>query len=151
MGKLKQPYAREGCRLYLERLNHLMPAKIDEIKESGKKAPGPRISEEAKRIIKAMDKRAATVALTRAGKKLNSEQVADLILDEADKGKSEMMFIVGGPEGLAKEVIDKADFRLSFSRMTFPHELARLLLLEQLYRAVSIIKGTAYHRKGVTN
>lgn len=102
--------------------------------------------EEGLALMAALPAGARLVALAPAGRQPSSEELAVLIGNWQDQGVRELAFLIGGPDGLSEEIIAKSDYVLSLSRLTFTHELARLLLLEQLYRAFSIRAGTGYHR-----
>lgn len=102
--------------------------------------------DEARALLGAVPAGARLVALDPAGRQPGSAELAGMLGDWEDQGVREAAFLIGGPDGLASEIIGKADFVLSLSRLTFTHELARLLLIEQLYRAFSIRAGTGYHR-----
>lgn len=98
------------------------------------------------KLLAALRPRAYKIALCVEGKQLSSEELADKIGAVALSGVSQLDFIIGGSEGLSEEVKAACDLRLSFSRMTFPHRLMRVILLEQLYRAFTIINGEKYHK-----
>ena len=102
--------------------------------------------EEGQILLGSVPQSARVVALAPLGRQLSSEELADLLCRWEDQGVREIAFLIGGPTGLAPELIEKADYVLSLSRMTFTHEMARMLVLEQLYRAFSIKAGTGYHK-----
>lgn len=132
-GRLKEKYYIGACQEYLKRLSSYGSVDIIELAEDGDIAP---------RIPKG----AYVIAMAIEGKKLSSEGLASLLEDCALKGKSRICFLIGGSEGLPESVKQAADFRLSMSDMTFPHHLARVMLLEQIYRAFSISAGAKYHK-----
>ena len=103
-------------------------------------------SKEAERILKYVKEDAFVITLEIAGKQLTSEEFADKIEQLGVRGISHIIFIIGGSIGLGKEVLEKSDFALSFSKMTFPHQLMRVILLEQVYRSYRIISGQPYHK-----
>ena len=103
-------------------------------------------SKEAERILKYVKEDAFVITLEIAGKQLTSEEFADKIEQLGVRGTSHIIFIIGGSIGLGKEVLEKSDFALSFSKMTFPHQLMRVILLEQVYRSYRIISGQPYHK-----
>ena len=103
-------------------------------------------SKEAERILKYVKEDAFVITLEIAGKQLTSEEFADKIEQLGVRGVSHIIFIIGGSIGLGKEVLAKSDFALSFSKMTFPHQLMRVILLEQVYRSYRIISGEPYHK-----
>ncbi len=132
-GRLKEKYYIAACEEYLKRLSSLANVDIIELPEEG---------DVASRIPKG----AYVIALAIEGKKLSSEGLSALFADCAVKGKSRLCLLIGGSEGLSEEVKRAADYRLSMSDMTFPHHLARVMVLEQIYRALSIQAGTKYHK-----
>ncbi len=101
---------------------------------------------EAERILKYVKKDAYVVTLEIQGKELSSEEFAEKIERLGIQGTSHMIFIIGGSIGLGEEVLGKSDFALSFSKMTFPHQLMRVILLEQIYRSYRIVNGAPYHK-----
>ena len=103
-------------------------------------------AKEAERILKYVKEDAYIVTLEIQGKQLTSEELADKIDQLGIKGTSHIVFIIGGSIGLGEEVLQKSDYALSFSKMTFPHQLMRVILLEQIYRSYRIINGEPYHK-----
>ena len=132
-GRLKEPYYIAACQEYLKRLGAYCRAEVTELAEDGD-VPG--------RIPKG----AYVIALCIEGDKLASPALAEKLAGLAGRGVSRVCFLIGGSEGLPAEAKARADMRLSMSDMTFPHHLARVMLLEQLYRAFSINAGTKYHK-----
>lgn len=120
----------------------LGPASMTEVED--KKGGG--MSAEAPLLDRAIPKGAYVVAMDERGKLLTSPQFADLIARQRDAGRSDMAFVIGGADGIAPDLRAKADFKLSFGSMVWPHMLARVMLSEQLYRAASILAGAPYHR-----
>lgn len=102
--------------------------------------------EEKTRLIEKLDQDAYTIALDERGKQLTSEAFAELIQKERDFGPGKIQFLIGGSNGLHPELIEAADLQLSFSKMTFTHEMIRPFLKEQIYRAYAILKGKRYHK-----
>lgn len=137
VGKIKEEFYRNAITEYLKRLSRFAKVEIKEIAE------GKDLEEEAQDILRAS--RGYIIALCIEGKKLSSEGLAQEIKSLTDKG-GEITFIIGSSTGLSKAVKDKADLKLSFSDMTFPHQLMRVILCEQVYRAFMIISGSAYHK-----
>ena len=133
-GKVKDTYYREAWAEYEKRLSAYCKLKNIEVGESDDD------------IINAIPKRSYVIALCVNGKQLSSEELAKKIEDLEVQGKSEITLIIGPSEGFGKRVEDQADFKLSFSKMTFPHRLMRVILLEQLYRAMNINAGGKYHK-----
>lgn len=152
VGKLKEKYLKQGIEEYLKRLSAY--AKIDMIELADEKAPETlsdiemeQIKEkEGQRILSKIHPDAHVIALAIEGKLKSSEELAEAIDKLATYGTSKICFIIGGSLGLSKEVMKRADEALSFSRMTFPHQLMRLILVEQVYRAYRINRGEPYHK-----
>ncbi len=152
VGKLKERYFKEAVEEYSTRLSKYCKLEIIEVPDE--KAPenlSPAqelmvIQKEGQGILKHLKEDAYTIALAIKGKQLSSEELADFINDLGIKGRSNIAFIIGGSLGLSEEVLKRADFKLSFSPMTFPHQLMRVILLEQVYRGFRIIKGEPYHK-----
>ena len=103
-------------------------------------------SKEAERILKHIKEDSFVITLEINGKQLSSEELADKIDKLGIQGTSHIIFVIGGSIGLGKEVLTKSNFALSFSKMTFPHQLMRVVLLEQIYRSYRIINGEPYHK-----
>ncbi|MBX9971693.1 23S rRNA (pseudouridine(1915)-N(3))-methyltransferase RlmH [Cytobacillus firmus] len=152
VGKLKEKYLKQGIDEYLKRLSAY--AKMDIIEVSDEKAP-EELSEtemiqvkqkEGERILAKIHPDAHVIALAIEGKMKSSEELADSLDKLATYGKSKIAFVIGGSLGLSQEVLQRADEKLSFSRMTFPHQLMKLILLEQIYRAFRINRGEPYHK-----
>ena len=104
------------------------------------------LSAEAERILDAIPKNAAVIAMCIEGRELSSEELSGKLSDMCISGKSTIVFIIGSSYGLSDKVKSRADLRLSMSRMTFPHRLAKVMLCEQIYRALSIAAGGRYHK-----
>jgi 23S rRNA (pseudouridine1915-N3)-methyltransferase len=133
VGKVKKGWIRDGLAVYLKRLPEL---EVTEIKDSHPEKEGAQMLS----MVKGSDR---LVALTEIGKTYSSTQFADW-LSQADSNS--LVFAIGSADGLSQEVQQAAVQRLSLSPMTFPHEVARLLLVEQLYRAKTILQGSSYHK-----
>ncbi len=151
VGSLKESYLREAAAEYIKRLSAFCSPKVVELKET-KLSSSPTESEkqagmedEGKRILAAIPQRAYTVALCVEGGQRDSEGLAE-ILETAAAERGSICFIIGGSEGLSESVKRASDLRLSFSKLTFPHQLMRVMLLEAVYRGFNIIKGTKYHK-----
>ncbi|WP_423408622.1 23S rRNA (pseudouridine(1915)-N(3))-methyltransferase RlmH [Heyndrickxia sp. MSNUG] len=152
VGKLKEKYLKQGIEEYLKRLGSY--AKVDVIEVSDEKAP-EELSEtervqvkqkEGERILAKINPDAYVIALAINGKLKSSEELADSLDKLATYGKSKVAFVIGGSLGLSDEVLKRSDEQLSFSKMTFPHQLMRLILVEQIYRAYRINRGEPYHK-----
>lgn len=152
VGKLKEKYLKQGIEEYLKRLSAY--AKVEIIEVPDEKAPEELSAvemdivkqKEGERILAKVQTDAHVIALAIEGKLKSSEELADTLDKLATYGKSKVAFIIGGSLGLSKEVLNRADEKLSFSRMTFPHQLMRLILVEQVYRAFRINRGEPYHK-----
>ncbi len=143
IGKTKDKNWKALQDEYLKRLSHFVKCEILEIRDS---APheGPEI--EGKRILDALNPKTLAVLLDVGGKPLSSHQLADLIEKWQVAGTKEVAFIIGGADGVSEEIRGKAKNVLSLSFLTFTHEMARVVLLEQLYRGYSIINGFPYQK-----
>lgn len=147
VGKVKEKYLRDGIEEYRKRLTRYCNIEIIEVPDE--KAPetlSPKEEEQVKEkegqaILKHIKENAYVIALAINGKQLSSEELADFISERAMNGDSSLIFVIGGSLGLSQDVLSRADFKLSFSKMTFPHQLMRMILLEQVYRGYRIIKG----------
>ncbi len=148
ISKTKTEYV-QAEQEFLKRLQRYAEVEILNLKEEPitKNRSNDEIMEiEGKRILDKLDKDYFTVALHLMGVQKTSEEFADLIEENRDFKGAKICFIIGGPLGLSQNVLNKADLVLSFSKMTFTHQLIRLLLLEQIYRGFEILKGTGYHK-----
>lgn len=152
VGKLKERYLKQGVEEYLKRLKPYARVDVVEIPEekpagSLNSAEEDRIREkEGERILSRLHPAAHVITLAIEGKALSSEEMAEYISRLATYGQSRISFVIGGSVGLSSDVLRGSDLLLSFSRMTFPHQLMRLILLEQLYRSFKIIRGETYHK-----
>lgn len=152
VGKLKEKYLKDAIAEYSKRLSKYCKLEIVEVADEKTPENASEVvedairSKEAERILKYVKEDAFVIALEIAGKQLTSEEFADRIEQLGVRGVSHIIFIIGGSIGLGKEVLAKSDFALSFSKMTFPHQLMRVILLEQVYRSFRIISGEPYHK-----
>lgn len=149
VGKVKEKYFGDGIKEYEKRLSRYCEFKIIEVAEENyNKCDDGTIAiikeKEAERIIPHL--KGYVFAMAIEGKKISSEKLASLLKKLADMGNGNITFVIGGSYGLSDAIKNKANELLSFSDMTFPHTLFRLMLTEQLYRAFSIIGGSAYHK-----
>jgi 23S rRNA (pseudouridine1915-N3)-methyltransferase len=152
VGKLKEKYLKDGIDEYKKRLSRY--CSIDIIEVMDEKAPESlslkeeqQIKErEGQSILKHVKDSAYVVCLDLKGKMLSSEELSEFLGDLGVSGNSNIAFIIGGSLGLSKEVLDRANYKLCFSKMTFPHQLMRLILLEQVYRGFRILKNEPYHK-----
>lgn len=152
IGKLKEKYLKAGIDEYLKRLSSY--AKVEVIEMPDEKAPEELSlaemeqvkQKEGEKLLSKISQDTYVIALAIDGKMKSSEELADSLDKLATYGKSKIAFVIGGSLGLSHEVLNRADERLSFSKMTFPHQLMRLILLEQVYRAFRINRGEPYHK-----
>ena len=151
VGKLKEKYFEDACAEFQKRLSRFVTLEIVELADE--KAPEslhPKDEDlvrekEGKRILKAIGPKDYVVALAIDGKQMTSEQFAAYLAEKEAEARP-LTFVIGGSLGLSPEVYARANAKLSFSKMTFPHRVARLLLLEQLYRGCKINAHEAYHK-----
>ena len=151
-GKLKEKYLTAGISEFLKRLKPMAQVEILEIHEE-KMPDNPSEAEkelvlqkEGEKLLKLVPSGSYLFVLDVYGEELSSEELAAKIDKLGLSGKSNLTFLIGGAFGLSQEVRQAADMKLSFSRMTFTHQMVRLLLVEQIYRAYQIDKGTGYHK-----
>lgn len=149
VGKLKERYLAEGVDLYLKRISPYARVTVLEVPEGGGKGSAETVKKavetEGCRILNFLSPATYTVALDPKGESLSSEEMAEKLSSLAAAGRSHLSFVIGGAYGLSPAVLEKASLRLSLSRLTFTHQMARLLLLEQLYRWFKIARGEPYH------
>ena len=152
IGKLKEKYWVEGVSEYMKRLSRYCSIEIIELKESklpdkASAADEEKVKlDEGREILRAIKEGTYVITLEIQGKQLSSPELAEKIRMLPLEGKSNVAFIIGGSLGLSQEVSKRSDFKLSFSKMTFPHQMMRLVLLEQIYRSFKIIRNEAYHK-----
>jgi 23S rRNA (pseudouridine1915-N3)-methyltransferase len=149
LGKTKQDYLASGVEDYKSRLNRFarLTVRILREKHYSVKVPVATVMrEEGRLLLDQVPPGAVVVALAPAGRDLTSEELATMLAKWEEQGKKEICFLIGGANGLAPEVLARADILLSLSRMTFTHEMARFILLEQVYRAFTIRAKTGYHK-----
>ncbi|MBN2251917.1 MAG: 23S rRNA (pseudouridine(1915)-N(3))-methyltransferase RlmH [Candidatus Altiarchaeota archaeon] len=135
VGRIKEGFVKEGVAEYLKRLRRFAAVEVVEVRDS-------LMEKEAVKILDALGADHA-VALAVEGTGFTSEELAEYF--KKNRGKR-MSFVIGGPEGLSEKVLERADMRLSLSPMTLTHEMARLVLAEQIYRAFTVIAGMKYHK-----
>lgn len=152
VGSLAERHWREACDEYKKRLSQSFKVEDCELKEA-KIAKDPTdgdiarvLDDEADRILQQIPQRAYTVALCIEGKQLSSPELASLIEGKACEGFSDICFIIGSSHGLSERVKSAANAKISMSKLTFPHQLARVMLFEAVYRAGEINRGSKYHK-----
>ena len=152
VGKIKEKYLKLGIDEFKKRLSKYCKLEIIELEDE--KAP-ENLSDkemlmikekEGKKILSKIKDNSYVIVLAIDGKNLSSEELAETINKLGVRGISNITFVIGGSLGLSDEVLSRADYKLSFSKMTFPHQLMRLILLEQVYRAYRINNGEPYHK-----
>ncbi|MBR3885513.1 MAG: 23S rRNA (pseudouridine(1915)-N(3))-methyltransferase RlmH [Clostridia bacterium] len=145
VGKIKEKFFTDAINEYLKRISRFADLKIIEVDEASKlsnleqksKVEGEKLLQKCSGVI---------VALDGGGKLLSSTEIADYIHKKEVQGESTISFVIGGSNGLSKELLSRADLILSFGKITFPHQLFRVVLTEQIYRALTIIEGLPYHK-----
>ncbi len=149
VGKLKEKFWREACDEYLKRLKPYALVRVVEIQDvdpSGAGGVKDAIKRESAAICSALPEKCVAVLLDIQGKMISSENIAERIEQWSLDGASNVAFIIGGSHGVGEEVLKRADVRWSFGRITMPHNLARVVLVEQVYRAFKIIRNEPYHK-----
>ena len=152
VGKIKEKYFASAIEEYAKRLQRYCRLKIIELKdEPTPDSPSERereivLEKEGRRILEKISSSAHVTALCVEGNQMSSEELAVNISSLAASGTNHRVFIIGGSMGLSRTVKERADLKLSFSSMTFPHQLMRVILTEQIYRAFTIINGEKYHK-----
>ncbi|KDR96337.1 23S rRNA (pseudouridine1915-N3)-methyltransferase [Peptoclostridium litorale DSM 5388] len=152
VGKIKEKYLKLGIEEFSKRLSKYCKLSVNEIPDekapenmSEKQAQMVR-DKEGEKILSAVKDSSYVITLEIGGNMLSSEELADKLENLAVTGKSDITFIIGGSIGLSKDVLERSNYALSFSKMTFPHQLMRVILLEQVYRSFRINKGEPYHK-----
>lgn len=152
VGKIKEKFFSDAIAEYSKRLSRYCTLEIVEVQDEktpdgAGEAIEQKIKEkEGERLLSKFKDGTYYIALAIKGKKLTSEGMSSKIEELGNKGIGHIGFVIGGSLGLSKEVLDKCDMHLSFSDMTFPHQLMRVILLEQIYRSYRIISGEPYHK-----
>lgn len=145
VGKIKEQFFTDAIKEYLKRISRFADLKIIEVDEASKftnleqksKAEGEKLLQKCSGVV---------VALDGGGKLLSSTEIAKFLQKKEVQGEGTFSFVIGGSNGLSKEVLEHANLILSFGKITFPHQLFRVVLVEQLYRALTIIEGLPYHK-----
>ncbi|PID95730.1 MAG: 23S rRNA (pseudouridine(1915)-N(3))-methyltransferase RlmH [Bacteroidetes bacterium] len=148
IGKTSFNYLDEGIELYLKRLGHYVPLSwtvLPDLKKSKHWETEQIKTEEGKILLKKIPNDAIVTLLDVRGKQLNSEDFSNFIQKNMISGAKNLSFIIGGAYGFSEEMYKRANFKISLSKMTFSHQLIRVVFLEQLYRAMTILKGEPYH------
>lgn len=146
IGKIKEDYIKSGIIEYQKRIKPFCTFNIIELKEVNKYDDNRNMEEEAKEILSVIKDNTYLITLEIEGKMLSSVELANLISDHYTYSSDVIYFVIGGSAGLSLSVKERSNYHLSFSKMTFPHQLMRLVFTEQLYRALSIINNMKYHK-----
>lgn len=152
VGKIKEKFYRDALAEYTKRLSRYCSLSITEVADEKTKEQASDVEcaiikdREGERILKSIREDGYVITLAIDGKNLDSVELSKTIENLALTGKSNLYFVIGGSLGLSDEVMKRADYKLSFSRMTFPHQLMRVILLEQIYRSYRIINHEPYHK-----
>ncbi|MBS4538510.1 23S rRNA (pseudouridine(1915)-N(3))-methyltransferase RlmH [Clostridium sp. D2Q-11] len=152
VGKIKEKYINGGIKEFTKRLSGYCKLKIVEVKDEATRENMSQTEEdilkdkEGEKILSKIPNGSYVITLCIEGNQLSSEELSEKIDRLAVTGKSNITFIIGGSVGLSDKVIKSSNMKLSFSKMTFPHQLMRLILLEQIYRAFRISRGEPYHK-----
>ncbi|MFZ3171061.1 MAG: 23S rRNA (pseudouridine(1915)-N(3))-methyltransferase RlmH [Carboxydocellales bacterium] len=152
VGGIKERFIKDGIQEYVKRLGPYARLEIIEVPDEKTPEQASTAEEEqikgreAAKLMKHIKAGTLVVALAIEGKAYSSEELAEQLQQWALKGQSDVTFVIGGSLGLHREVLERADLKLSFSRMTFPHQLMRLILVEQIYRSFKIWRGEPYHK-----
>ncbi len=152
VGKVKEKYLRDAIAEYAKRLSSYCTLEILELPDEKTPDRAPQSVEEkiketeGQRILSKLPERSYVIALAIEGKELSSTELAEKLEKTMLSGNSDISFVIGGSLGLSPAVLQRSDYQLSFSRMTFPHQLMRVILLEQIYRSFRINANEPYHK-----
>ena len=152
VGKIKEKYLKDAIAEYTKRLSKYCKLEIIEVPDEKTPDQASEVveegirSKEGEKILRYIKDDMYVITLEIAGRMLTSEELAEKIEKLSIQGKSSIAFVIGGSIGLGQEVLKRSDYALSFSKMTFPHQLMRVILLEQVYRSYRIINGEPYHK-----
>ena len=146
VGKIKESFFTEGIKEYQKRIEGYTKFSILEVKEVNTQDINKNILEEGKNLLSKITEDEYVITLEIKGKRIDSVELAKLIEEKQTYGFSKITFVICGSNGLSDEVIRRSNYHLSFSDFTFPHQLMRLILSEQIYRALTIINNKEYHK-----
>lgn len=149
LGKIKETFLKDGIEEFLKRLRPYTPVELVELQPieiKDENLTSKVLEEEANKILANIKQDSYVITLEILGKQLSSEEFASKISEVTNSGISELVFVIGSSCGLSPKVSQRADFKLSISKMTFLHQFARLLLVEQIYRAFKILNHETYHK-----
>ena len=152
VGKCKEPYYRDAASEYLKRLSRFADVSVQEVQDEktqdgASDAENDRVKAlEGARLLKLIREKEYVIALAIEGKAFDSPGMAERLRTLMNEGRSDLVFVIGGSLGLSSEVLERADEKWSYSKLTFPHMLMRVIALEQLYRSFKILSGEPYHK-----
>lgn len=149
LGKIKEKFLKDGIDKFLKRLTPYCPVEIIElnpIEIKDENLTEKVLDEEGDKILSLLKPQSYVITMEIHGKQLSSEEFSDKLQSLINDGISEIVFIIGSSCGISKNVSARADFKMSMSKMTFLHQFARLILVEQIYRAFKIMRGETYHK-----
>lgn len=145
VGKLKEKFLKDACTEYMKRLSGFGKINIIEVQAEKDDRPDALVIE-GEKILKNIRSGEYVITMEIKGKMVSSEKLAEKMAGLAVRGVPDITFVIGGSRGLHESISERSDFKLSFSKMTFPHQLARIMLLEQIYRSFMINQGGRYHK-----
>ena len=149
LGKIKEKFLKDGIDEFLKRLTPYCPVEIVElnpIEIKDENLTEKVLDEEGDKILSFLKPQTYVITMEIQGKQLSSEEFSDKLQSLINDGVSEIVFVIGSSCGISKKVSARADFKMSMSKMTFLHQFARLILVEQIYRAFKIMRGETYHK-----
>ncbi len=149
LGKIKEKFLKEGIDEFLKRLTPYAAVEVIELSPVEIKDEHlieRALDEEGEKILSYIKPQSYVITMEIEGKELSSEEFAEKIVELTNDGQGEIVFVIGSSCGISKNVSARANFKMSMSKMTFLHQFARLILIEQIYRAFKIIKGETYHK-----
>ncbi len=146
VGKIKESFIKDGISEYTKRISGYDKIQIVEVKEFNQKTIKQNIYDEGTLLLQEISDKDFVITLEIKGKLLTSEELAEKIIEINNYHSTRIVFVIGGSNGLDDRVIQRSNYHLSFSKFTFPHQLMRLILTEQIYRALTIINHQEYHK-----
>ena len=146
VGKIKESFIKDGISEYTKRISGYDKIQIVEVKEFNQKTIKQNIYDEGTLLLQEITDKDFVITLEIKGKLLTSEELAEKIIEINNYHSTKIVFVIGGSNGLDDRVIQRSNYHLSFSKFTFPHQLMRLILTEQIYRALTIINHQEYHK-----
>lgn len=146
VGKIKEDFITKGINEYTKRINGFTKLEIIEVKEVNTNNINNNILEEGNNILKKINKDDYVITLEIEGKSIDSVELSKQLENLRTYGNSSIVFVIGGSNGLSEDVKKRSNYKLSFSKFTFPHQLMRLILVEQIYRSLTIENNKEYHK-----